>query len=72
MSKELTRDKKNFIKIKMSFLGGGENTVARRDHHHQSRRKDDEEKKKKKKKKKKNSLGKRTCADTCVRRLAVI
>ena len=52
MRKELTRDKKNFIKIKMSFLGGGENTVARRDHH-QSRRKDDEEKKKKKKKKKK-------------------
>ena len=50
MRKELTRDKKNFIKIKMSFLGGGENTVARRDHHHQSRRKDDEEKKKKKKK----------------------
>ena len=50
MRKELTRDKKNFIKIKMSFLGGGENTVARRDHHHhQSRRKDDEEKKKKKK-----------------------
>ena len=55
MSKELTRDKKNFIKIKMSFLGGGENTVARRDHHHQSRRKDDEEKKKKKKKKKRFS-----------------
>ena len=56
MRKELTRDKKNFIKIKMSFLGGGENTVARRDHHHhQSRRKDDEEKKKKKKKKKRFS-----------------
>ena len=54
MRKELTRDKKNFIKIKMSFLGGGENTVARRDHH-QSRRKDDEEKKKKKKKKKRFS-----------------
>ena len=56
MRKELTRDKKNFIKIKMSFLGGGENTVARRDHHHQSRRKDDEEKKKKKKKKRFSSV----------------